>query len=220
MVDISKLQPAWHDHTTDVPKWITIGIGQVAMEWATVERELEELIRLLLDGDVQLVRILTNEMNAKRRVLIATNLIQAHIINERLARRHLRRVNRIKKKIEDLEIKRDVLAHGLWAEYPEYGWGVLRMRQSRSTPQLHPTLDSLHRAVLPQREFVTSEKIFNWTRAIVALAKEIVRLCDHLAKELAPLRIARPQYTRRRPAYRQAKRRVSSTDDPRTALAE
>jgi hypothetical protein len=52
MVDIRKLTPAWHDYRTDIPQWLSSGIGQVAVEWAVLERELEELIRLLMDIDL------------------------------------------------------------------------------------------------------------------------------------------------------------------------
>ena len=58
MVDIRKLQPAWFDHRTDIPQWICSGIAYVVAEWAVLERELEELIRILMDGEIQQVRIL------------------------------------------------------------------------------------------------------------------------------------------------------------------
>jgi hypothetical protein len=45
MVNIQKLKPAWHDYRTDIPQWVASGIGQVAAEWAVLERELEEFRR-------------------------------------------------------------------------------------------------------------------------------------------------------------------------------
>ena len=63
MTNIEKLKPAWFDHWTDIPQWIAGRIGHVAAEWSVVERELEELVRPLLDADIQLTRIIT----AKRR---------------------------------------------------------------------------------------------------------------------------------------------------------
>ena len=51
------------------------GIGQIVVEWALLERELEEIIRLLMDGPIRLGRITGKGMNAKTRVTVATNLI-------------------------------------------------------------------------------------------------------------------------------------------------
>src|SRR5215813_3198760 len=74
----------WFDHSTDLPDYITIGIGQIAAEWSVLERELEETIRLLMDADIQHVRILTNRMNAQTRHTAASQLIEGHIINGKL----------------------------------------------------------------------------------------------------------------------------------------
>lgn len=67
MVSIDKLNPAWHDHRTDIPQWVLSGIGQVAAEWAVLERELEELIRLLMDVEIQHGRIIVNWAGAKKK---------------------------------------------------------------------------------------------------------------------------------------------------------
>lgn len=68
MVDIQKLKPGWFEHRTDIPGWILSGIGQAAVEWAVLERELEELIRLLMDVGLMDGRIVVNWMNAKTRI--------------------------------------------------------------------------------------------------------------------------------------------------------
>ena len=56
---------AWFDHRTDIPQWAKNGVAQIIIEWSVLERELEELIRLLMDTDIQHVRILTARMNAR-----------------------------------------------------------------------------------------------------------------------------------------------------------
>jgi hypothetical protein len=65
---------AWVDHRTDIPQWAKDGVAQIIIEWSVLERELEELIRLLMDTDIQHVRILTARMNARTRILAATHL--------------------------------------------------------------------------------------------------------------------------------------------------
>jgi hypothetical protein len=67
MPDLTKLNLGWFDHRTDVPSWVALGIGQINVEWSVLERELEELIRLLMDIDIQPGRIIVNWMNAKTR---------------------------------------------------------------------------------------------------------------------------------------------------------
>src|SRR5262245_33423632 len=114
MVDIQKLKPAWHDYRTDIPSWILKGIGQVVAEWAVLERELEELIRLLMDIRIEFGRIAVNWMSASTRAATAQHLIQVRILDDKLERRHLETFTKLAKKIGDLQTKRDILAHGLW----------------------------------------------------------------------------------------------------------
>jgi hypothetical protein len=97
MVDIGKLKPAWFDHRTDIPQWICNRIAYAVVEWAVLERELEELIRILMDGEIQQVRILVNNMNARTRVQTAANLIQAHMVLKKLKRRARTRLNNLGK---------------------------------------------------------------------------------------------------------------------------
>jgi len=120
MVDIRKLQPAWFDHRTDIPQWICSGIAYVVAEWAVLERELEELIRILMDGKIQQVRILVNNMNVRTRVQTAANLIQALMVLKKLKRRDRTRLNNLGKKIETAQNKRDMLAHGGSCRGPSY----------------------------------------------------------------------------------------------------
>ena len=72
---MKKLAWSWFDHRTDVPQWIASGIGRVAIEWSVLERELEELIQLVLDIDIKDARILVNKMNVRARIFMVTNLL-------------------------------------------------------------------------------------------------------------------------------------------------
>jgi hypothetical protein len=201
VVNVQKLNLAWFDHRTDIPQWISSEIGQVAAEWSVLERELEELIRLLMDADIQVVRIVTNQMNVGTRMATAINLIQAHILQKKLKRRDRNRFAKLRKQIEPVQTKRDILAHGLWSKY-QGNWHVLRLRQSRPTPELRPTLETLSRAVLPQREIITRGKLRSIAREIVGLAKKVEAFCEHLQRVLAPLQHTPPKYSRRKRDYR------------------
>jgi hypothetical protein len=200
MVDIQKLKPAWHDYRTDIPQWVSSGIGQVAVEWAVLERELEELIRLLIDVDIQHGRIIVNWMNAKTRSVAAQHLIQAHILQDKLKSHHLETFMKVAEKIEPLQTKRDILAHGVWGMH-EGHWSTLKTRQSRKTPQLEPNLKKLGRAVLPQRDLVDQNRFKADAQEIADAAKAIVSFCAALQNALAPLRNTPPKYSRRRRDY-------------------
>src|SRR5262249_17358694 len=110
----------------------------VALEWSVLERELEELIRLLMDADIQFVRIAVNVMNARSRIVTAINLIQAHILQNKLATGYLSEFLKLGKRIDPgLLAKRDMLVLGFGSKHTGE-WYVLRIRQSRSTPDLDP----------------------------------------------------------------------------------
>jgi hypothetical protein len=79
MADLTKkLKTYWFYHRTDLPPWISSGIGQTAAEWSVLERELEEIIRILTNGETQQTRILTNRMNVRSREATVKALI-AHL---------------------------------------------------------------------------------------------------------------------------------------------
>jgi hypothetical protein len=192
---------SWFDHRTDVPQWLASGIGRVVIEWSVLERELEEFIQLLLDADIQSVRILTNKMNARTRVFTATNLMQAHVYNNKLPAAKLKEFIGLGKHIESLEMKRDVLAHGLWNRIKKK-WYVLRLRQSRKTPDLSPDLQSLSRAVIPQREMINGTMLRTIAKEIIAAATKTQNFRESLEPALSPSRYTRQQYSRRRYDYR------------------
>jgi hypothetical protein len=209
MVPIEKLKPAWFDHRTDVPKWISAGIGQIAIEWSVLERELEELIRLLLDADIQQVRILVNKLNARGRVMIASYLLEMHILQDKLTSAELNQFMKLGKNIDpDLQNKRDMVVHGLWAKH-KGKWHVMRLRQTRKTPQLEPNLKRLSRAVLPQRQIVTADYLASIANEIVAGAREIDSFCQQIQAAFAPLKHKPPKYTRRRRDYRSRNKKTA-----------
>jgi hypothetical protein len=197
---LAKLSLAWFDHRTDIPNWIASGIGRVAAEWSVLERDLEELIRLLMDADIQMVRVATNQINARVRILIATNLMQAHVTQNKLTSDLLGEFLKLGEEIRTGQDRRDMLVHGLWGKHKGH-WCTLKLKQSRSTPELMPDLKKLSRAVLPQRELITKDKLRSVASDIVAIAQKLEAFCDHLEGALAPLQHTPPKYTRQRHDY-------------------
>jgi len=123
------------DHRTDLPKWILSGIGQIVAEWAVLERELAELVRMLMDVDIQIGRIATHTMNSKTRIAVANNLIEARVHDGKLHRSLFDEFAKLGSHInEKLQWKRDMVAHGLW-EKAEGKWWVMRLRARRPTPK-------------------------------------------------------------------------------------
>ncbi len=198
---MKQLPWSWFDHRTDVPQWLASWIGRSAIEWSVLERELEQLIQLLLDIDIQSARILVNRMNARTRVNTATNLLQAHVYNARLPSSKLKEFAKLAKDIEAIQTKRDILVHGVWAKRKKE-WYVLKLRQQRPTPELAPDLKTLSRAVIPQREVINRAKLRSIAKEIVATAKSVQSFCENLEGALSPSRYTPPKYTRRRYDYR------------------
>jgi hypothetical protein len=80
----SRLPWKWFDPRTDLPIWLRSGIGQVVAEWAVVERELEEIIQLLLDVEIALSRIAVHSMQVRNRVDVIDLLIEWHVYNDKV----------------------------------------------------------------------------------------------------------------------------------------
>jgi hypothetical protein len=215
MPDLTKLNLGWFDHRTDVPSWVASGIGQINVEWSVLERELEELIRLLMDIDIQPGRIIVNWMNAKTRGATAGYLTQAHILNSRLKPVESKTVFDIAKAVENLQTKRDIVAHGLWSKH-RGEWSVLKIRHQRNIPELEPDLKKLGRAVLPQPEPMSRAKFLDIAEEITTCTQKIVLFCEHLERELAPLKNIRPVYTRQRRDYRQKPKKKARRAPPRS----
>jgi hypothetical protein len=113
---VKQLPSVWFDHRTDLPDWVTIRIGRILVEWSVLERELEELIQLLINTDIAFSRIMTNRMNAQTRISTAYSLIEWYVYHGRLNASFLNDFERIGNRIKnDTQNKRDIVAHGLWS---------------------------------------------------------------------------------------------------------
>jgi hypothetical protein len=192
---IKKLKWKWFDHRTDVPQWIASGIGRVAIEWSVLEREMEELIQLLFDSHIQTTRILVNKMNVRTRLFIATTLLEAQVYSSAAPAARLKEINKLGQRIAATQTKRDLL------DKRKNEWHVLRLRQSRPTPQLEPDLKKLSRAIVPQTEKIDRTKLRAIAKEIVAIANEVQTFRESLATALAPSRYTRQKYSRRRYDY-------------------
>jgi len=195
---VKRLPWRWHDYRTDLPKWLTSDIGKIIVAWSVFERELEELIRLLMDVDIMIGRVTSKRLNAKSRFQVAVNLVQGLVYYDRLKPGMLKELITFRRKIfEPLESKRDMLAHGLW-DRDKGKWCVLWLAESRETPTLAPELMSLSRAVLPQIVRLTHADLREIERQIAEATKSLVGLCERFGSALAPLQHKPPKYTRRR----------------------
>jgi hypothetical protein len=194
---MKKLPWSWFEHRTDLPRWLTSGIGQIVVEWAVLERELEELIRLLMDVDIRSGRIVCNRMNAGRRIEVARNLIQGLVYHDKLPTTLVKYFQSLGKEITQTQPQRDMVAHGVW-DRNKGKWRVLRLAASRKTPTLRPQIETLSRAVLPQIKAITANDLHQITNEIVAASESVVAFCQRLEGALAPLQYRPPQYRRRR----------------------
>ena len=202
---MKQLPWSWFDHRTDLPRWLTSGIGQIVVEWAVLERELEELIRLLMDVDIRSGRIVCNRMNARTRIEVARNLIQGHVYHDKLPKTFLNDFQSLGKEMTQTQTKRDMLAHGVW-DRSKGKWRVLRLAASRKTPPLRPQIESLFRAVLPQIQLVTAHDLRIITDEIVARSGSVVVFCQRVEGALDSLRYRPPQYRRRRRTHLRTRR--------------
>ena len=215
---MSKLPWIWFDHRSDLPKWLTSELGQITVEWSMLERDMEEVIRLLMDAGIKTGRITTTGMNLRTRVIVATNFLQAYIYDDRIDSKILDDFAKIGTKIvEKTESKRNMVVHGLWAKH-EGQWWVLRNSASRAVPMLQPQLKRLARAVLPQREVITCDKLEAITAEIIQASHDVLAMHGRIETALAPLQHKSPVYTRRRRRDR-ARRKKATPDPPRSSQA-
>src|SRR4029079_2663499 len=136
MADLTKrLKAFWFDHRTDLPQWLATGVAQTISEWAVLERELEGVIRILINGEVEQTRIMLFRVNTRTRIAIIKALIESHILHGRLKRADKTRFIRIQKDIANEANNRNLLAHGLWTKHGR-SWFVLQTRDSRQIPEL------------------------------------------------------------------------------------
>jgi hypothetical protein len=147
---MKKMPWRWFDYRTDLPQRLISRIGQIAVEWSVVERELDQLIQLLTDTEIAIARIATARMNARTRADVIAYLLEWYIYESRLQPSFLRRYNALRTRLTmKTQNQRDMVAHGLWAKF-DGKWHVLRLAGKRAVPNLRPDLESLSRAGLPQ----------------------------------------------------------------------
>lgn len=198
---MKQLKWDWFDHRTDLPQWLTSRIGQIVVEWTVLERELEELIQMLLNTDIGFSRIVSNRLNAQNRVLAAYSLIEWYVYHGKLKSTFLHEFNKLAKRVGKTQPKRDMVAHSLWALI-ERKWCVLKLRGQRPTPELGPEMEKLSRAFLPQKEFFSREKLDTIIQEIITNARAIEDFRERV------YRAPREQYQYEPPKY--ARRRRST----------
>jgi hypothetical protein len=198
---MKKLSWTWFDHSTDLPEWLTSGIGQIMVEWSVLERELEQIIHLLVDVDIGIARIVTHRMSGRTRVDTIRYLLEWHIYHDRLNSSYLEKFDNVGSRIATkTQPQRDMLAHGLWSAV-DGAWLVLKQKGQRPTPELKPDLPKLSRTFLPQKEPISQGRLEEILREVVSDARCLQEFCEdvHGALSPPPSRYKPPQYTRRRP---------------------
>jgi hypothetical protein len=190
----------WFDHRTDLPKWLLAGIGQILVEWSVLERELEELIRRLMDVDIKIGRIVANDLRARPRITVATNLIEAYVQDGTVSPDFFDEFVKLGSQInEKLQARRDKVAHCLWDKSGD-DWYVLRMKARRPTPAgLKKYLNQLSRAVIPQPELIDQKALAQIATDIVGYAKRIEDFYARIDRALPAPKNEAPPYRRRRP---------------------
>jgi hypothetical protein len=197
---MKEIQTIWFDHRTDLPTWITSRIGQIVVEWSVLERELEELIQMLVNTDIGFTRIMVNQLNARNRISSCHSLIEWYVFHKRIRGSFLREFSKIGNRVsKEAQNKRDIVAHGLWSLI-KGNWWVLKHRGRRSTPELGPELKRLSRAFIPQRELITREKLDEIIQEIISDARAVQDFRErlHLVIPDEQFKYEPAKYTRRR----------------------
>src|SRR5689334_10631612 len=110
---MKEIKTVWFDHHTDLPTWITSRIGQIVVEWSVLERELEELIQMLVNTDIGFTRIMVNRLNARNRTSAAHSLIEWYVFHKRIKGSFLEQFNKLGSRVNKTQNRRDIVAHGL-----------------------------------------------------------------------------------------------------------
>lgn len=202
------LSHGWFDHRSDIPRNLAALVGQVAIEWSMLERELEELIRILMDADIQVSRIVATGMNVRTRCVVTANYLQAHIMRQKIKPQHLETFTALTTKItESIEANRNMVVHGLWGKW-KGGWAILRTSGTRQVVELQPELKKLARATLPQAMSMNTTTLHAIITEIVTVSRAIEKFSDDIHDELAPSLDKRPRYTRQRYQIRAHTKRI------------
>ena len=176
-------------HRTELPGWLASGIGCVAAEWSALEWELEETIRLLIPTHIQHGRIVSARAGMLARIMIATNLAQAYVLRKEMQVDLYEQFVEIGERIKNAEEDRNKIIHGLWG-LAEDQWYLLWERQQRAVADFGKRSNGkaikLRRAVLPQRELMTREKIKTIRSTIKACSAEMDSYRAKLEATLPP----------------------------------
>src|SRR5262249_13871440 len=153
----------------------------IAVEWAMLERELEEVLRLLLAVDIMSGRIMAHDMRARTRIEAATLLIEARGHDDLISKSLFDEFVKIGSHISNqLHLRRDLVVHGLWNSRKR-AWCVLRMKAKRQTPKGLPRrLQKLSRPVIPEPVPFDRKKLNDLVDEIVDWAKRVEAFCGKL----------------------------------------
>jgi hypothetical protein len=202
---MSKLPWTWIDHRIDPPAWITKYIGRIAVAWSDLEWQLEDAILLTMQTDIG--RMVTTGISTRSRVSAVTNLVQSHVYYDTLDPSFLERTRNIGDTITgSLEADRNRIVHGLWGPH-EGEWYLLRNSGTRAVAGL-PAIKKLARAVLPQHEKFTPEKLGGILQRILQTRELMVDLCHDLERELPPSPHRSPRRIRQHRPSQVRKRKV------------
>lgn len=202
----------WVDYRTDVPNWLAAGIGHIAVEWSHLESQFEEAIRLLLPGEMHIGRIIATGMNMRSRVMTTTNLVYSYVYYGKLKQALHDEIAKIGNKITDgVETERNKLVHGLWGRV-EGHWELLRNSGARALPPV----GKLPRAVMPQREQITPEKIKSIRDKIKSLSAQMDAFCAKLEVALPPSPYKSRREVRQSHPSR-ARRKKAPSDQPQSS---
>jgi hypothetical protein len=182
---IDQIETIWVEYRTDIPNWLALEIGRIAVEWSRLEAHFEEVIRLLMPAEMYIGRIATTGMNIRTRVAVASNLVRGHVLHGLLKQATHDEITSIGADVTDgknrIDADRNKLVHGLWARV-EGRWELIR---SSGTRPLDP-VGKTARAVLPQREPADPAKIKETRKRIRALNQRLIAFCATLESELPP----------------------------------
>ena len=195
----------WVTHRTDIPSWLAVGTGRIVAEYADLEWQFEDAIRILLETGVKSARIVATGMNMRTRASCAEYLAMAHELKPAL----IASLRALGTNAEKMKRERDQLAHGLWGKV-NGDWYVLRNSGTRTVPEF----GSLPRAVLPQRELVTRKTIATVRKKIKTARAQMKEARKLLRDALPPSPHKSPEQHRQGPIPRGRRRTPKAPSRP------
>jgi len=178
--------PTWIETRTDLPDWIAIGIGRIAIEFSEIEWQLEETIRVLMDTSVKFGRIITDGMPFRSRLEKVRHLLQAYVWDQLIDGDTLgKNFSSFEELAKDCGDVRNMYAHGLWG-HRDGQWVVKRTSNVRDGDSLAPEIKKMARAVIAQPHVVTSEVLASHLEKIRKCRAQIQELRAHIQNALPP----------------------------------